>query len=488
MVLKSGTHSTLSPMTDTVASYDQVPYAFYSFPESHPRRLHTVAQLLGLETPAPAECRVLELGCAVGGNIVPMAYSLPKAQLIGIDLVASQIETAKKFAQACSVENLQLRAASITEITPDWGKFDYIIAHGVFSYIPHDVAEKVLQICAEQLTPNGLAYVSFNTYPGWHVRLWAREAMRFHAEKSGSPIQQAAAGRDFIQALAQAPFTSALLQGEARYLQGRPESYIVHEYFESTNQPFYFRDFADRIARHGLQYLGDALQNGMVAAESWPPFKGWMEANRDDLIRQEQYVDFLRNREFRRALICHGSRTIDRTQLLARAETMQCAAFFRQSAAGNGLSRFEHQRGAVVTGAGPLHDALVTISGRFPQTIAIKEVIDAAGQQRATLLRELVNCWMNGTLELYVDPPTVRAQTTSDKPRVSPVARYLAAQNQAPINQRHGSIPVDETQRRFIQLLDGTRTRDRLATEMSTTRENIDQLIRFSMNAALLET
>ena len=114
-------------------------------------------------------------------------------------------------------------------------------------------------------------------------------------------------------------------------------------------------------------------------------------------------------------------------------------------------------------------------------------MIDAAGQQRAALLRELINCWMNGTLELYVDPPPVLAQAASDKPRASSVARYLAAQGQSPINQRHGSVTVDDTQRRFIQLLDGTRTRDQLATAMSTTRENIEQLIRFSLNAALLE-
>ena len=476
-------------MTDTVTSYDQVPYIFHSFPESQPRRLQAVAHLLGLETPAPAECRVLELGCAVGGNIVPMAYSLPKAKLIGIDLVASQIETAKKFAEASGVKNLDLRAANITDVTPEWGKFDYIIAHGVLSWIPHEVAEKVLQICAEQLTPNGLAYISFNTYPGWHVRMWAREAMLFHADKFEDPIQKARAGRDFILALAQSPVASALLKGEVQYLQGKPESYIVHEYLESLNHPFYFRDFAARIAKHGLQYLGDALQNSMVAAENWPPpFRSWMEANRDDLIRQEQYADFVRNREFRRALICHGNLTIDRTQMLARAETMQAAAFLRQRAEGNGMSRFEHSRGGLVTGAGPLHDALVTISRRFPQAISVKEVIDAAaGQHRATLLRELLNCWMNGMLELYVDPPAVLAQAPSDKPRASLVARYLAAQNQAPINQRHGSIPVDATQRRFIQLLDGTRTRDQLATELGTARENIDKLIQFSMNAALLE-
>jgi SAM-dependent methyltransferase len=474
-------------MTDTATSYDHVPYSFSSFPESHPRRLQAAAHLLGLETPAPAECRVLELGCAAGGNIVPMAYSLPGASLIGIDLVTSQIETAKEFAAASGVKNLDLRAASITDVTPEWGKFDYVIAHGVFSWVPRDVAEKVLQICAEQLTQNGLAYVSFNTYPGWHGRMWARDAMLFHAEKFEDPIEKVRAGRDFIAALAQSPLASGLLKSEMQYLQGKAESYILHEYLEDVNEPIYFRDFAGLIAKHGLQYLGDALQNGMMGAESWPAFMSWMQANRDDLIRREQYVDFARNRVFRRALVCRGSLALDRTRLVSRAETMQIAGFLQQSIDASGMSRFDHLRGGLVTGAGPLHDALVTINARFPRAISVKELIDPAGHQRGAVLRELVNCWMSGMLELYIEPPAVLAQASSDGPRASPVARYLVAQNQAPINQRNASVPVDATQRRFIQLADGTRTRDELATELGTARENIDKLIQSLLETALLE-
>jgi SAM-dependent methyltransferase len=478
-------------MTDTVTSYDQVPYLFTSFPESHPRRLHAVAHLLGLETPPPAECRVLELGCAVGGNIVPMGYSLPKANLIGIDLVASQIETAKKFADGAGVKNVDLRAASITDVNPSWGKFDYIITHGVFSWIPHDVGEKVLQICHEQLTPNGIGYISFNTYPGWHVRMWAREAMLFHVEKIEDPIQRARAARDFILALAQSPFASgdksALLKGEVQYLQGKPESYILHEYLETMNHPFYFRDFAQRIAGHGLQYLGDSLQNGMVAEEHWGPFKSWVEANRDDLVRLEQYADFVRNRMFRRALVCHADRTIDRKPFAERAESMRAVAFLRQWAEGNGMSRFEHPRGGrLVTGPGPLRDALITISRRFPHAIPFKEVIDAGGASRGVLARELLNCWMNGMLELYLEPPATLIEP-GERPRASTIARYLAAQNQAPINQRHESIPVDPTQRRLIGLLDGTRTREQLTTDLAVPRENVDKLIQLLTGVALLE-
>jgi SAM-dependent methyltransferase len=476
-------------MTDTVTSYDQVPYAYYSFPDSHPRRLQAVARLLGLDAAAPAQCRILELGCAVGGNIVPMAYSLPKAQLVGIDLVASQIESAKQFAAACGVTNLELRAADIAELTPEWGKFDYIIAHGVFSWVPAEVAEKVLQICAEQLAPNGVGYISFNTYPGAHMRMWVREAMLFHGDAFPDPIQKARAGREFILSLARTPLLAPLLKSELKYFESDPDSYIVHEYLEDTNRALYFRDFAVSLARQGLQYLGDAMQNGIAGAENSPGFRNWLEANQRDLIRLEQYADFVRNRVFRRALICHGNLTLDRRQILAQAETMQVAAFLRQTAEANGMTSFQHSRGGRrVIGAGLLHDALVTISRHFPQAIPVTEVLDAAGgQHREALLHELVSCWMDAMLELYVETPPVLARTPSDRPRASIVARYLAAQNQSPINQRHGSITVDATQRKFIQLLDGTRTRDQLAAALGTTREAVQQLLQFTVNAALLE-
>jgi hypothetical protein len=229
------------------------------------------------------------------------------------------------------------------------------------------------------------------------------------------------------------------------------------------------------------------LQNGMVAADSWPAFASWMGANWDDLIRREQYVDFVRNRMFRRALICHGNLSLDRTQMLSRAETMQVAGFLRQSTDANGMSRFDHLRGGLVTGPGPLRDALITIGARFPLAVSVAEVIDAAGRHRAPLLRELFNCWMSGMLELYVDPPPVQAPASTDKPRASPVARYLVAQNQSPINQRHASVSVDATQRRFIELADGTRTRDQLAAELGTSLQNVDKLVQSLLETALLE-
>jgi hypothetical protein len=129
---------------------------------------------------------------------------------------------------------------------------------------------------------------------------------------------------------------------------------------------------------------------------------------------------------------------------------------------------------------------LVRINASFPRAIAVADVIDAAGEQRELLLRELLNCWMNGMLELYIDPPAVAARA-SDKPRASLVARYLVAQGQSPINQRNASVPVDAAQRGLIQLLDGTRSREQLAAELGAPRNLIDQLIQSLLDSALLE-
>ena len=88
--------------------------------------------------------------------------------------------------------NVTLRHASITDVDESYGKFDYIIAHGVFSWIPTEVREKLLDICAKNMAPGGVAYVSYNTYPGWYLRGAAHDLMKFHTEGGGTA---AVAGR-----------------------------------------------------------------------------------------------------------------------------------------------------------------------------------------------------------------------------------------------------------------------------------------------------
>ena len=170
------------PYNETMAdnSYHQVPYLTVPLAQTHPDRLASVAALFGM-APAPVTaCRVLEVGCGTGGNLIPMAYFLPGSRFTGIDLAEGAVAEGLRAAGELGLGNLDLIAMDLCEIGPAMGEFDYIIAHGVYSWIPEDVRDRLLAVCRERLAPQGVACISYNALPGRHVRMMLREMMLYH--------------------------------------------------------------------------------------------------------------------------------------------------------------------------------------------------------------------------------------------------------------------------------------------------------------------
>ncbi len=170
-------------------SYDEVPYSHQPYPQSHPDRLATLGRLFGLSPSPITHCRVLELGCARGGNLIPMAFHLPNSEFIGVELSARQAEMARKTVQDLNLDNVRVENASILDVDRSWGTFDYIISHGVYSWVPEEVQDRILTISSRNLAPQGIAYISYNTYPGWHMRGMVRDMMLFHANQFPDPEQ-----------------------------------------------------------------------------------------------------------------------------------------------------------------------------------------------------------------------------------------------------------------------------------------------------------
>ena len=180
----------------TTSTYDDVPYESNPFPQTHPDRLATIASFFGVTPPPVANARVLELGCAAGGNIIPIAVVHPESKVTGIDLSARQIDDGRAVVDALELKNIDLQQKSISDIDPSFGEFDFIICHGVYSWVPDEVQTDILRISKENLAENGIAYVSYNTYPGWHMRGMIRDMMKFHVGQftdSGMQIKQARA-------------------------------------------------------------------------------------------------------------------------------------------------------------------------------------------------------------------------------------------------------------------------------------------------------
>lgn len=146
-----------------VNSYDAVPYKAWPYPFTHPRHLEAMATLFGMQPADISGCRVLELGCAAGGNLIPQAIDLPDSTFVGIDLSTRQIDEGRAIVESLGLGNIELRRADIMDVDDGWGQFDYIISHGVFSWIPQDVQDKLLALMLAISRP--AASRSFHTTP-----------------------------------------------------------------------------------------------------------------------------------------------------------------------------------------------------------------------------------------------------------------------------------------------------------------------------------
>ena len=139
------------------SSYDEIPYHSRPHYATHPDCLATMGTLMGLH-PAPADgCRLLELGCATGGNLIAMAVALPDSRFVGVDLSPRQIAAGAEIVQRLGLRNAELLACDLSAIDRNLGTFDYITCHGVYSWVPAEVQRRILEICGQQLNPQGVA-------------------------------------------------------------------------------------------------------------------------------------------------------------------------------------------------------------------------------------------------------------------------------------------------------------------------------------------
>ena len=295
-------------------TYDEVPYLAASFAHTHPEVLAATALRCGLEPPPLAGARVLELGCGRGANLVPMAWTMPGAAFVGIDLSQKQIQEAKATAAEAGTANATFHAMDLRDLDESFGRFDYIIGHGLYSWVPPDVQEALLEVCAQRLSPNGVVYLSYNTFPGWHLGLMFREMMLFRIRKTPDPDERLRQVRELMRVLAdsakaEGTLWSILLEEQASYVEEAKDWYLLHDDLEAENNPVYFSEMVERVGRHGLQYVAE-VRHGSPDETRAPEVDQTLDRLATSRIEREQYLDFLDNGRFRRSLFCHAGLTL----------------------------------------------------------------------------------------------------------------------------------------------------------------------------------
>lgn len=357
-------------------SYDEVPYASHPFPQSSPEHLEGIATLFGLAPVPPANARVLELGCAAGGNVIPFALRHPESHVVGLDLSSVQIAQGLERVRQLGITNLELRQMNLEDVDNSLGSFDYIICHGVFSWVPNSVQQAILRICRAHLAPHGIAYVSYNTYPGWKAREIVRDAMLFRAEARATPDEKLVYARGMVDFLAQmSPDASVLRKALDEVLpaiQSAGPTYLLHEFLEPCNQPMYFRDFVAAARGQQLDYLADAEPHTMfVSNHSAQVAEPLLKEAGNDQVLMEQYLDFLTNRNFRHSLLIHaGEKPAVRYRLDA-----QCMERLHYAWTEDPQTPAPPRRAAASSAMAGLYAAL---DAAFPATLSFAELCAAA--------------------------------------------------------------------------------------------------------------
>lgn len=474
---RPGTGATVTGVPQARSSYDDVPYSVGAFPQTSPDRLATVATLFGMTPAPPASCRVLELGCASGGNIVPMALAAPQSRFVGIDLSARQIADGQAIVSELCLGNVELRQVNIAEIGDDLGQFDYILCHGVYSWVPPQVQAAILRICKRNLVENGVAYISYNCYPGWHARGAIREMIWYHTERFADPAQRVRAARGLLALLAKtATITgaggyAAMVRQELAILLATPDSYLLHEHLEDYNEPLYFHQFAQRAAEAGLQYLSEAQVSLMLPTPFGQQAEQLLRQISPDLLHMEQYMDFLRNRMFRQTLLCHAELPLDHTLRADAVRSFYITSNAKPVAAIADLTSdaaVEYKAGsAVISTRDPLMKAAMTVlTERWPLGWRFNDLVtaaharlhkldavldDAAQHQLAT---RLLNCYTSGLVELSLSVPSF-ITVVSQHPVASPYARLCARDREKVTTMKLQSLILPEAARIVLRHLDG---------------------------------
>ena len=297
--------------------YSELGYKSMPFPYTTPATLEAYAALVGISAPNPKTARVLELGATYGGNIISQALFNPEATFVGIELSQEQIEKGNEVIANAGLTNVSLVQSDIASIGSDIGTFDYIIAHGVYSWVDDGVKDALLRLIDEHLAEDGIAYVSYNTYPGWHTMDEVRQLMMFsnrdkaqfnhkekvlHGKTIGSIVGSQILKYDNLKE------RNSKFLGALRSVMQKDEYYVGHDHLEPNNDPVYFYQFNDHLGAHNLAYLCDAdLTLSMVRSFDADIADTLNKLAPNDHVAQEQYLDFMLDTTFRKSIICKAN-------------------------------------------------------------------------------------------------------------------------------------------------------------------------------------
>ncbi|HKX83012.1 MAG TPA: class I SAM-dependent methyltransferase [Pyrinomonadaceae bacterium] len=484
-------------------SYDELPYPSKFFVQTHPDRLATQATLFGMSPADVATCRVLELGCGNGSNLIAQAFLLPDASFVGVDLAKTHIDDAITASKELGLSNVEFRQMDVMEMSvADFGTFDFITAHGLFSWIPDVVRIKVLELYRDLLTENGVGYISYSAYPGAHQREMVQRTMRYHVRESAEPEEKVGKALSFLKFLSEntpdrGTYKSTLTDELKRH-GSHTVSDVFHDDLSDCNQAFYFHEFAEMLAGSGLQFLAEAELHAMGTQNLPKDARAFIDSL-DEIVEREQYLDLLRGRVFRQTLFCHKNIELDRNVEPAVIDRFFIKSTLRPHRPNPDLVSTKIEKFVGFTNASieldqPLAKAALSILGNvWGRAVAFPDLIENSKRlltehgyswddwhRQTDIVRTILLqiAMASSMVELHVHQPTGYTEV-SEMPAVNPLARWQLGSTNNILTTLGLDMKIeDHVSRRLLELLDGTRDKTDLIyamTEFIKASKDIDK-------------
>lgn len=455
--------------------YDRVPYPSKAEPLAHPDVLRRAALERGLAA-APAErARVLELGCGDAANLVALAFRLPEARFVGLDRSRGAMGRAQNAVTSLELKNLDLRCVDLSRVNVEAGTFDYVVAHGLASWVDPETLDTALSLARRALDARGVLYLSYNVSVAWGLRGALRETLQQAARGVDDPTERIARARKALELLAsvlgpprQGEHHSFVLAREIELLREAPDYAILHDFLSLHNHAYSVREMASRAARHGLAMLSELRIVGVDRRTS-AARRAHIARVTGDPMMAELVSDVLDRRAFRATAFVRSDapfeasarRGVDldavelATPLLVRAEPLV----------------YEAPDGSVVrledVGLGA---AIAELARAWPAGSSLRalEAVDEPA------LRELLLALIAAGHVHARERPFRCAAVLTERPTASRLARYEAARRPFATNVQHEPIPLDGASRELLRAMDGSRTLAEL--EALGGRERLDAI------------
>lgn len=415
--------------------YETQAYPPMSHPLSDPAVTAVAAQMAGLDVPPPRRARVLEIGCCSGHNLIPLAQRWPESRFTGIDLAARAIDEARDRASRSGLGNVAFHAVDLREYAPTDGPFDFIIAHGFFSWVPDEVKAALLLFCHKHLSPSGIATVSFNLECGWKLRLPVIAKAR--------AIQQAG-GVDDVSALrilksVTYPDTPEIAIIDDMLAKGA--AILPFDDFSPVNDPWPLDRFVQAAANAGLRWLGESDPGANFPAALSEEFLVELRHQVRDPLGYQLAVDEALGRTFRSSVLC-------------RADAPVAARLSLEK-----VLEFSIQTGVQPTDAAD-RELFQIVKSFAPACVPARQILPTADAR--SLARQLHDGITRGWLRPRIEPVSFDPEPP-EFPRLD-AFRLLCAREQLPlVDAWHKPCTFPQPHDQVLAAMDGSRSRTELA-------------------------